>query len=47
MIRVSECWYVLNTGELDTVLKSVFGGSMEAFRKCILSNPDKIRLVSN
>jgi len=46
MIRVQGKWYVMDTVELEKVVQGMFAGSREAFRKCVVSNPDKIRLGS-
>ena len=47
MIRVEGSWYVMDAAELKNVIETMFASSMEAFRKCVISNPDKIRIVSH
>jgi hypothetical protein len=44
LINVNDCWFIINHGALDVVLNGNFAGSLEAFKKCIISNSDKIHI---
>jgi tRNA(Ile)-lysidine synthase TilS/MesJ len=45
MIRAGGCWYIVNPVVLGSIVAHQFGGALDAFRKCISSNPGRISVI--